>query len=158
MGSVVALVSSWTSRFPAARSLAYSSSSSRAKRPAVNASPFPAPVAPSASVSRAPLCSQAISVFIRGDGYGGAGKGERGASNPTQPRRQACESAGATSPAPRSRIRPSSTPPCLTLTETLPPLRGERQDKGVAVHTQCDNLLQLEAELIDGDAGIDLLS
>jgi ketosteroid isomerase-like protein len=30
-----------------------------------------------------------IGVFIRGDGYGSAGKGERGAFQPTQPRRRA---------------------------------------------------------------------
>ena len=36
-----------------------------------------------------------IGVFIRGNGYGGTVKGENGASNPTQPRRAACESAGA---------------------------------------------------------------
>jgi len=28
------------------------------------------------------LADRAIGVFIRGDGYGGAGKGERGASDP----------------------------------------------------------------------------
>jgi hypothetical protein len=35
-----------------------------------------------AALRHDPELAEAIGVFIRGDGYGGAGKGERGASDP----------------------------------------------------------------------------
>ena len=73
--------------------------------------------------------SKTIGVFIRGDGYGDAFKGENGASSPTQPRRTACESANAATHQAQKRIRPSSTSPFGALTETLPASRGEGQDR-----------------------------
>jgi len=62
-----------------------------------------------------------IGVFIRGDGYGGAVKGEEGASNPTQTRRLACESAGGATHEPH-KTHPTLLDLALSpLTETLRP-------------------------------------
>lgn len=71
--------------------------------------------------------SRPISIFIRGDGCGGAVKGESGASNPTQPRRQTCESVRRDSRAQEGRPT-SSTLPGLPYEDTTP-LRGERRDR-----------------------------
>jgi len=56
-------------------------------------------------------------------------KGESGASNPTQPRHQACESAGGATQEPHKTQAPLLDLALPPLTETLRPLRGERQDR-----------------------------
>ena len=70
-----------------------------------------------------------MGLFIRSDAYGGAGKGEREAFTPTQPRRPAWESVGGATHEPR-KTHPTlldlALPPS---TKTLRPVRGDRQGR-----------------------------